>query len=102
MATAPPSTNETGSAVPLTPATTPRIEKMPAPIMPPTPILTAAGKPRPLGVGAAAPAGCRRTLLILPHPRGTGDESVSRAPELQPSDCRRIQEKAVSPSEGSR
>src|SRR5215208_6698734 len=52
---------------PLTPATTPRIEKIPAPIIPPTPILTAAGNPKPLGAGVEAPAARRRTLLILPH-----------------------------------
>src|ERR671921_2256111 len=67
MATAPPITKETGSAVPLTPATTPRMEKIPAPIIPPTPILTAAANPKPLGAGIEAPAARRRTLLILPH-----------------------------------
>ena len=37
--------NDSGSAVPDTEATTPRIEKIPAPIIPPIPMLTAANNP---------------------------------------------------------
>ena len=53
-ATIPPSANDTHMALPAACATTPRIEKIPAPIIPPMPIETAAAMPIWPAVGSMA------------------------------------------------
>src|SRR3954454_8285633 len=74
--------NANGSAVPDTEAPTPRIEKMPAPIIPPMPMLTAATRPTWLepACSAAAPRvpPTTRGIRTMRHRSARGPTAPSR------------------------